>query len=303
MSIEIHSLQKKFGSHVVLQDLTATIDRGMYGLLGRNGAGKTTLMKVLATLLKPSGGDVKVNGVSVRDVKKIRKMTGYLPQDFSFYPNMTVYDSMKYMAALSGMSVSSQDRDISLLLQKVNLWDRRKKKIRTLSGGMVRRLGIAQALLNNPKILVADEPTSGLDPEERLRIYNLLGEYAEKNIVILSTHIAGDIEATCTSVGVLESGRMIFHGSVGELAELAKGKVYEVTVPKGAKETVKGYKCVISGRNDGMNVHMRVLSEHDLTVSGAVSCDPTVEDGYMALLNTVADREEGLDEAIIYTGV
>lgn len=294
MSVEIYSLQKKFGSHVVLRDVTATIDRGMYGLLGRNGAGKTTLMKVLVTLLNPSGGDVKVNGVSIRDVKKIRKMTGYLPQDFSFYPGMTVYDSMKYMAALSGVPVSLQDKDIPLLLQKVNLWDRRKKKIRTLSGGMVRRLGIAQALLNNPKILVADEPTSGLDPEERLRVYNLLGEYAEENIVILSTHIAGDIEATCTSVGVLESGRMIFHGSVGGLARLAEGKVYEVTVPKGAKETTKEYTHVISGRNDGMNVHMRVLSEHDLTVSGAVSCAPTVEDGYMALLNTAADRGGGI---------
>ncbi len=255
MSVEIHSLQKKFGSHVVLQDVTATIDRGMYGLLGRNGAGKTTLLKVLVTLLNPSGGDVKMNGVSVREAKKVRKMIGYLPQDFSFYPGMTVYDSMKYMAALSGVPASLQDTNIPLLLQKVNLWDRRKKKIRTLSGGMVRRLGIAQALLNNPQILVADEPTSGLDPEERLRVYNLLREYAEENIVILSTHIAGDIEAACTGVGVLESGRMIFHGSVGELAELAKG---------------------------------------NLTVSGGVSCAPTVEDGYMALLNTVADRERGV---------
>lgn len=251
-------------------------------------------MKVLVTLLNSSGGDVKMNGVSVRDARKIRKMTGYLPQNFSFYPGMTVYDSMKYMAALSRLPASSQDINIPLLLKKVNLWDRRKKKIRTLSGGMVRRLGIAQALLGNPKILVADEPTSGLDPEERLRIYNLLGEYAEENIVILSTHIAGDIEATCSGVGVLESGRMIFHGSVEELAELAKGKVYELTVPKGAKETVKKYKCVISGRNDGINVRMRVLSEQDLTASGAVACGPTVEDGYMALLNMAAARGGGV---------
>ncbi len=248
MSVEIHSLQKKIGSHVVLQDVTATIDRGMYGLLGRNGAGKTTLMKILVTLLKPSGGDVDMNGVPIRDAKKIRKMIGYLPQDYSFYPNMTIYDSMKYMAALSGVPVSSQDTNISLLLQRVNLWDRRKKKIRVLSGGMVRRLGIAQALLNNPKILVADEPTSGLDPEERLRVYNLLEEYAEENIVILSTHITSDIEATCTRVGILDSGRMIFDGSVEELRELGK----------------------------------------------TVSCDATVEAGYMALINTVSDRGGGV---------
>lgn len=224
MSIEIHSLQKKFGSHVVLSDITATIDKGMYGLLGRNGAGKTTFMKVLVTLMKPSGGDVEVNGVAIKETKKIRRMIGYLPQNYSFYPNMTVYDGMKYMAALSGVPVSLQDTNIRKLLQRVNLWDRKKMRIRALSGGMIRRLGIAQALLNNPEILVADEPTSGLDPEERLRIYNLLREYAEDRIVILSTHIASDIEATCTRVGVLDSGRMIFNDSVNKLAELAKGK-------------------------------------------------------------------------------
>lgn len=289
MSVEIHSLQKKFGSHIVLSDITATIEKGMYGLLGRNGAGKTTLMKVLVTLLKPSGGDVEMNGVSIKNTKEIRKMIGYLPQNFSFYPNMTVYDSMKYMAALSGVSSSLQDTNIPLLLQRVNLWDRKKKKIRTLSGGMVRRLGIAQALLNDPEVLVVDEPTSGLDPEERLRVYNLLGEYAEEKIVILSTHIAGDIEATCTRVGVLNSGKMIFNGSVGDLVRLAEGKVYEVTIPKGAKETIKDYECMISSRNDGMNVHMRVLSKNDLTVSGAISCNSTVEDAYMALLNQIFD--------------
>lgn len=289
MSVEIHSLQKKFGSHLVLSDITATIEKGMYGLLGRNGAGKTTLMKVLVTLLKPSGGDVEMNGVSIKNTKEIRKMIGYLPQNFSFYPNMTVYDSMKYMAALSGVSSSLQDTNIPLLLQRVNLWDRKKKKIRTLSGGMVRRLGIAQALLNDPEVLVVDEPTSGLDPEERLRVYNLLGEYAEEKIVILSTHIAGDIEATCTRVGVLNSGKMIFNGSVGDLVKLAEGKVYEVTIPKGAKETIKDYECMISSRNDGMNVHMRVLSKNALTASGAVSCNSTVEDAYMALLNQIFD--------------
>lgn len=231
MSIEIHSLQKKFGSHVVLSDITVTIDKGMYGLLSRNGAGKTTLMKLLATLLKPSGGDVKMNGVSVNETGKIRKMIGYLPQNFSFYPNMTVYDGMRYMAALSGVPVSLQDNTIPLLLQKVNLWDMQKKKIRTLSGGMVRRFGIAQTLLNNPDILILDEPANGLDPEERLRMYNLLRDYAKDKIVILSTHIVGDIEATCTGIGVLDSGRMIFNGSAAEFAEFAKGNVYGALKP------------------------------------------------------------------------
>lgn len=291
MCVEIHLLQKKFGSHIVLNDITTVIGRGMYGLLGRNGAGKTTFMKVLVTLLKPSGGDVEINGVSVKDAKAIRRMIGYLPQNFSFYPNMTVYDSMKYMAALSEVPASLQDANISLLLQKVNLWDRKKKKIRTLSGGMVRRLGIAQAMLNNPEILVVDEPTSGLDPEERLRIYNILGEYAEEKIVILSTHIASDVEATCTRIGVLDSGRMIFDGPADKLAALAEGKVYEIVIQKGDKRIVKDCECVISSRNDGMNVHMRVLSKDNLSESGAVSCHATVEDGYMALLNQTCSNQ------------
>lgn len=224
MSIEIHSLQKKYGSHLVLDGITTTIGRGMYGLLGRNGAGKTTFMKVLVTLLKPSGGNITMNGVAVRETGKIRNMIGYLPQNFSFYPHMTVYESMKYMAALSGVPVSQQASDIPLLLQKVNLWDKRKERVRSLSGGMVRRLGLAQALLNNPPILVVDEPTNRLDPEERVRVYHLLEEYAEDKIIILSTHIASDIEATCKRVGVLDSGKLIFDGSVNKLAELAEGR-------------------------------------------------------------------------------
>lgn len=224
MSIEIHSLQKKYGSHLVLNGITTTIGKGMYGLLGRNGAGKTTFMKVLVTLLKPSGGNVTMNGVAINETEKIRNMIGYLPQNFSFYPHMTVYDSMKYMAALSGLPVSQQASDIPLLLQSVNLWEKRKERVRVLSGGMVRRLGLAQALLNNPDILVVDEPTNGLDPEERIRIYHLLEEYAEDKIVILSTHIAGDIEATCKRVGVLDSGNLIFDDSIDKLAELAEGR-------------------------------------------------------------------------------
>jgi len=287
MSVEIHSLQKKFGSHAALNGITATIGKGMYGLLGRNGAGKTTLMRVLATLLKPSDGDVEMNGVAIKETKKIRKIIGYLPQNFSFYSNMTVLGSMKYMAALSGVPVSMQDTDIPLLLQKVNLWDRRKKRIRTLSGGMVRRLGIAQALLNNPEILIVDEPASGLDPEERLRIYNLLGEYSEDRIVIVSTHIASDIEAVCTRVGVLDSGRMVFDGSVNQLTDLAKGKVYEVTVPKGTREPLQDGECIISSRNDGRNIHMRVLGSSGIAGQKAVPCNATAEDGYMALINRI----------------
>lgn len=218
MSIEIHHLTKTYRSHIALDDITVTFENGMYGLLGKNGAGKSTFLKILATLTKPTSGDITINGVSRRDTV-FRKMIGYVPQNFSFYPNMTIYDSMKYLSALSEISVSRQNLKIPLLLQQVNLWEMKKKKIRTLSGGMIKRLGIAQALINNPKILIADEPTAGLDPEERIRLYHVLEEYSKDNIVILSTHIASDIEAVCKRVCVLDSGRLVFNGSVDSLKE------------------------------------------------------------------------------------
>lgn len=293
MSIEIHVLQKKFGSHAILNGITTTIDKGMYGLLGRNGAGKITLLKIIATLLKPSGGDVTVNGIAITDAKRIRRIIGYLPQNFSFYPNMTVYGNMKYMAALSGVPTSLQSTMLPLLLQRVNLWDKRKKQARTLSGGMVRRLGIAQALLHEPEILIADEPTSGLDPEERLRIYNLLEEYAEDRIVLLSTHIASDIEAACTRVGVLDSGKMIFDGPVNSLAALAAGKVYEVTCPKGSQEPVQDDVCILSSKSSGTTIRRRILTQNRPAGQEVTSCKPTVEDGYMALLSHTGKEMDG----------
>lgn len=217
MSIEIRSLTKIYGSHRALNEITATIEKGMHGLIGHNGAGKTTLIKILATLQKPTSGDISLNGIPLKNTKEIRKIIGYLPQDFSFYPDMTVHNSMKYMAALSELPVSRQDFIIPFLLQKVNLWEKRKNKIRTLSGGMIRRLGIAQALVHEPDILLADEPVNGLDSEERLRIYDLLKEYAKDKIVILSTHITGDIQANCTKAGILDSGNLIFYDSVEKL--------------------------------------------------------------------------------------
>lgn len=224
MRIEIHQLSKKYGSHVALNEITVTLENGMYGLLGCNGAGKTTFLKILATLTKPTSGNITMNGIPIGETRKIRKMIGYLPQNFSFYPNMTVYDSMKYCAALSDMPVSRQASKIPLLLQQVNLWGMKKKKIRTLSGGMMKRLGIAQALINEPDILIADEPTAGLDPEERLRLCNFLEEYSDDKIVILSTHITSDIEAVCTRAGVLDSGRLVFDGTVDKLTEWRENK-------------------------------------------------------------------------------
>ena len=195
--IEIKELNKFYGKKKrALSDINLTIEQGMFGLLGRNGAGKTTLMKTLATLLQKQSGRISVCGIPIENAKEIRKIVGYLPQEFSMYPTMSVIEAMDYLGVLSGIGTKERRERIELLLKKVNLTEHKNKKVKALSGGMKRRLGIAQALLNDPKVLIVDEPTAGLDPEERIRFRNLLCDVAEERIVILSTHIVGDIEAT-----------------------------------------------------------------------------------------------------------
>ena len=193
--IVIRHLNKFYGKKRALCDVDLTIGQGMFGLLGRNGAGKTTLMKTLATLLHKNTGDIFICGIPVEHAREVRSITGYLPQEFSCYPGMTVWEALDYLGVLSGMDSKARKERIELLLQKVNLTEHRHKKVKALSGGMKRRLGIAQALLHDPKVLIVDEPTAGLDPEERIRFRNLLCEVAEERIVLLSTHIVGDIEA------------------------------------------------------------------------------------------------------------
>lgn len=230
--IEIKHLDKFYGKKKALSDVNLTIEEGMFGLLGRNGAGKTTLMKVLATLLEKQDGSVKICGIPVEKAAQIREITGYLPQDFSMYPNMTVYESMDYLGILSGLSKEERKKKIPKLLKKVNLQDNYKTKVKALSGGMERRLGIAQAILHNPKVLIVDEPTAGLDPEERVRFRNLLCEIAEERIVILSTHIVGDIEATCENIAVLDAGKVLFRGTVTALLKSVEGKLYKAEISR-----------------------------------------------------------------------
>lgn len=205
--IEIKELNKFYGKKKqALSNVNLTIGQGMFGLLGRNGAGKTTLMKTLATLLQKQSGSISVCGIPIENAKAIRKIIGYLPQDFSIYPTMNVIEVMDYLGILSGIGSRERKKRIELLLKKVNLIEQKNKKVKALSGGMKRRLGIAQALLNDPKVLIVDEPTAGLDPEERIRFRNLLCDVAEERIVILSTHIVGDIEATCENLAILNEG-------------------------------------------------------------------------------------------------
>lgn len=282
-SIEITHLDKYYGKKQALSDIHLKIEEGMFGLLGKNGAGKTTLMKVLATLLEKQNGTVKICGIPVEHASEIRKITGYLPQEFSMYPNMTVYEAMDYLGVLSGLTKAERKQRIPKLLEKVNLQDNYRTKVKALSGGMKRRLGIAQAILHEPKVLIVDEPTAGLDPEERVRFRNLLCEIAEDRIVILSTHIVGDIEVTCEKVAVLDNGKIIFQGTVSRLLEMVEGKVYKAEISRHELEEIKHRYIVTSILTLGNNVMIRLIAE-DRPFAGAESCEPGVEDAYMYLM-------------------
>lgn len=220
MQITVKKLCKKFGTKTALDNIDLEISSGMFGLLGRNGAGKTTLMRILTTLITKTSGDIKVCDIPIENTKQIRKIVGYLPQDFSMYPNMTVYEAMDYLGVLSEIPSKERKEIILKLLDKVNLYDCQKVRVKALSGGMKRRLGIAQAIMHDPKVLIVDEPTAGLDPEERVRFKKLLQEIAEDKIIILSTHIIEDVEETCENVAILNNGRVIYNDKTHKLSAL-----------------------------------------------------------------------------------
>ena len=284
MEIKIQALKKNYGQKTALDNISLTIENGMFGLLGRNGAGKTTLMQILSTLREPTSGTVTFNEIPLEDIRKIRPLIGYLPQEFSLYPDVSVLEIMRYLAALSNLSVEVQRQRIPDLLHRVNLWEDREKKVRKLSGGMKRRLGIAQALLHDPQVLIADEPTVGLDPQERLRFYALLNEFSSNRIVIVSSHIVNDIETVCEKVAVLDAGKLLFTGTVEDLAQTAAGKVYELTVPKSRQVSIQNEYCILSSQGHLADVKIRVLHDNVPTVGDPVTCEATVEDGYMEML-------------------
>lgn len=284
-SIEIRNLTKYYGKKQALSEINLTIPQGMFGLLGPNGAGKTTLMKVLATLLEKTGGEVKICGVPVENSRQVRSMTGYLPQDFSMYGNMSAYEALDYLAVLSGMSKRERKERVPQMLEKVNLLEKRRTKVKSMSGGMKRRLGIAQAIIHDPKVIIVDEPTAGLDPEERVRFRNLLCEIAKDRIVLLSTHIVGDIEATCENIAVLNQGKICFDGRVAELLELVSGKVYSAEIAALELEKVKEKYMVTGILTTGSTANVKIIADEN-PFPQAKPVQPDVEDAYMYLMHT-----------------
>ena len=295
MEIVINNLSKNYGKKSALKNVSVTIHSGMYGLLGRNGAGKTSLMRILATLSVPSSGEISMNGIPIKETTKIREIVGYLPQDFSFYRNMSVYGAMDYLGLLSSIPDKVRKERISALLEQVNLKENVRTKVKALSGGMKRRLGIAQALLHNPQILIVDEPTAGLDPEERIRFRNLLSEFAEDRIVILSTHISSDVESSCENIGVLDNGRMIWSGGTEGLVKQAEGKVYLISAAKKKDKLIKEKYTVLNIIASGSGTQYRVLSDTPPEEKHILQ-DPTLEDGYMYLLS---QTDGGINNEVI----
>lgn len=295
MEIVIKNLSKNYGRKAALKNVSVTIHSGMYGLLGRNGAGKTSLMRILATLSVPSGGEVSMNGIPINETGKIREIVGYLSQNFSFYRNMSVYDAMDYLGLLSNLPDKIRKERIASLLEQVNLKENMRTKIKALSGGMKQRLGIAQALLHDPQILIVDEPTAGLDPEERIRFRNMLSEFAEDRIVILSTHISSDVETSCENIGVLDNGKMIWNGAAEELVKQAEGKVYLISAEKKQDKIIREKYTVLNIIASGSGTQYRVLSE-TLPEEKHILQVPTLEDGYMYLLS---QTDGGINNEII----
>ena len=281
MELSVERLTKHYGRKIAVDCVSATLKPGVYGLLGANGAGKTTLMRMMCAILESTSGEVLLDGKEITSMgADYRNVLGYLPQDFGYYPGYTAQAFLLYVSALKGIPKNIAKKRVAELLEEVGLGDVANKKIRTFSGGMKQRAGIAQALLNNPEILILDEPTAGLDPKERVRLRNLLSDYAEDKIVVLSTHIVSDIEAIADEVLLMKKGKFVLQGSVPDLTKKAEGKVWELTVPQEETRKWQAKGAVANLRHEGRQVVLRIISDHK-PGEMAVPCEATLEDLYL----------------------
>jgi ABC-type multidrug transport system ATPase subunit len=282
LSLHIEHLSKQYGRKVWgLRDFTLDVESGVIGLLGPNGAGKSTLMMILATITQPTEGRVLWDGGDIADEPNaLREVLGYLPQDFGIYPHLSAVEFLDYMAALKGLDARTARERVNELLDLVNLGDVRHRPLGGYSGGMRQRVGIAQALLNDPRLLIVDEPTAGLDPEERLRFRNLLSDLAGERIVILSTHIVPDVEAVATDIALIASGRLVTHALPEQLLQAVEGRVWQVRVPSDALPALKSSALVGSTVHRSDGVHARVVADEP-PAADAAPVDPTLEDAYL----------------------
>jgi ABC-2 type transport system ATP-binding protein len=299
-SIDILGLRHTYaGGHTALDGVDLTFGTGVFGLLGPNGAGKSTLMRIICTLLPPSEGRVNVCGYDVRrDQQAIRGLIGYLPQQFGAWRLHRVEEVLDTLAQLSGLWDSKKRRArVAEVLDQVGLSEVAHRKVKKLSGGMVRRLGVAQALVHEPRVLVVDEPTVGLDPQERIRFRQLMSGLGRDRTILLSTHIVADLGAGCRELALLDAGRVVFHGSPSELLGHAAGRVFEVTVPMADAESIEhSHEIVASSVSDGRVTLRGVTADGRIPPSATTVAEPNLEEGYLAFMaargRTSAARQE-----------
>lgn len=289
MELRIENLTKQYGSQIAVNHLSATLHCGVYGLLGANGAGKTTFMRMLCDILSPTSGSILYDGRSIQEQgDSYRNILGYLPQDFGYYPDFTAFKFLLYMSAIKGLSKGFAKERSLALLDEVGLYQAKDKKIKTFSGGMKQRLGIAQAMLNDPRLLILDEPTAGLDPKERVRFRNLISSFSRDKIVLLSTHIVSDIEYIAGDILVMKRGQLIHQGKPSEIIRSVEGKVWECRVANEDVPALESRFDIGNMRMEGDTTVLRIIHA-EKPLENAAPAAPNLEDLYLYYFN---DAEE-----------
>lgn len=290
MQLKIENLSKTYSNGVkALNNVSLTINQGMFGLLGPNGAGKSSLMRTISTLQEADQGSIYLDDLDVlKEKESVRRLLGYLPQDFGVYPKINAEEMLTHIASLKGINGSERKESVGALLQRVNLYKDRKKNLGTYSGGMKQRFGIAQALLGNPKLIIVDEPTAGLDPAERNRFYNLLSEIGDNTIVILSTHIVEDVRTLCTDFAIICQGELLRHDHPEEAVEELNGKIYVKSVDKSDIEQIRNQEQVISVQMKSGRLSVRIYND-STPMQGFIPVAPILEDVYFHQISGKVD--------------
>ena len=293
--LTLDRISKHFKNKIAVDNVSLSLSEGVYGFLGANGAGKTTLLRMICGVLKPTAGEIRCNGIEIGKLDgDYRYLLGYLPQDFGYYPDFTARRYLEYLAACKAVPQSLAREKVQEMLSLTGLSADQKNKIRTFSGGMLRRLGIAQALLNDPEILILDEPTSGLDPKERIRFRNIISSLSKGRIILLSTHIVSDVEFIADEILIMKQGRIIEHGTVAEVTNSVNGKVWEYLADPAKALQMNEAFPVSNLKNEGEKVRLRLVSD-SCPIEGASMASPELEDVYLYHFEEVSEHVDHLE--------
>ena len=292
MELQFKNVTKEYGNVHAVEHVTHSMGKGVYGLLGVNGAGKTTLMRMICTAITPTSGEILWNGKDIFSLRaSYREILGYLPQSYGFYPDLSVYDYMLYIASIKGIRPIMAKKRALKLLEQVGMAEKRKRKMRTLSGGMIRRVGIAQAMLNDPRILVLDEPTAGLDPNERIRFRNLISELSEERLVLLSTHIVSDIEYIANNIMLMKDGELFYAGTAEDLVSSMKEKVWQCNVSRSMIDKYMNEYLVGNIKTTKTGAELRIISIEKPT-EDAVAVEKNLEDAFLFYFGEKSEEKQ-----------